>query len=112
MGEREMILLDTDVMIELLDKQSGGGEEYLSRIMDSGDTYCTSSLNFHEIIYGISKYAEKLGPIRSMPVIAYTKEDGILSSKLELLAERIGKAVPRIDTENNCNDRTDQDKTR
>ena len=107
-----MILLDTDVMIELLDNQSGGGEEYLSMIMESGDTYCTSSLNFHEIIYGISKHAGKLGPIRRMPVAAYTKEDGILSLKLELLAERKGKAVPRIDAKNNCNDQTDQDKTR
>ena len=112
MGEREKILPDTDVMIELLDKKSGGGEEYLSRIMESGDIYCTSSLNFHEIIYGISKHAGKLGPIRRMPMAAYTKEDGILSSKLELLAERKGKAVPRIDAENNCNHQTNQDKTR
>lgn len=104
-----MILLDTDVMIEIVDKQSNKGDEFMNKILESGDSYCTSAINFHELMYGIHKYSKNKELIRQIPVVAYTEDDGYLSFRLELLAEQNGKAVPRIDAmiasvaiNNNC----------
>ena len=105
-----MILLDTDVIIEIVDRQSDKGGEIMDKILDSGESYCTSSLNVHELMYGIRKYSKNETSIHLIPVIGYTKEDGDLSSRLELSAEQNGKAVPRMDAmiasvaiNNNCN---------
>ncbi len=92
-----MILLDTDILIEIVDRQSDKGVGYVNRILESGETYCTSSINFHELMYGIKKYSKNGKTIHKIPVISYTKEDGDLSSRLELLAEQSGKSVPRMD---------------
>ena len=58
-----MILLDTDVMIEIVDRQSDRGEEITNRILNSGESYCTSSINIHEIMYGIHKYSSVLSTL-------------------------------------------------
>ena len=50
MGEKELILLDTDVIIEILDRESDKGEELMLKIIESGEEYCTSSLNMHEVL--------------------------------------------------------------
>ncbi len=92
-----MIMLDTDVMIEIVDKESNMGEKLMNRIIDSGETYFTSSINFHELMYGINKYSKTKEQVHSIPVINYTKEDADLSSTLEIFAENNGKAVPRLD---------------
>jgi len=105
-----MILLDTDIIIEIVDKHSEKGESVIKKILDSGEGYCTSSLNVHELMYGIHKYSKDGASILRIPVINYTKEDGELSSRLEISAEQKGKAVPRMDSmiasiaiNNNCN---------
>ena len=58
MGEERLILLDTDVIIEMLDKNSNRGEGLMLRIIESGEQYCTSSVNMHEVLYGIEKYSK------------------------------------------------------
>jgi tRNA(fMet)-specific endonuclease VapC len=92
-----MIMIDTDVIIEIVDKESVKGEELMNRIINSGETYFTSSINFHELMYGIHKYSKDKEQIHGIPVINYTKEDADLSSNLEIFAENNGKAVPRMD---------------
>ncbi|MHB8360376.1 MAG: type II toxin-antitoxin system VapC family toxin [Thermoplasmataceae archaeon] len=93
-----MILLDTDVIIEILDKKSSIGETLFQKIIENDSGYCTSSLNFHEILYGLNKYAKQNNMVEHIPIIAYTKEDSKLSSILEIEAERKGTTVPRMDT--------------
>ena len=92
-----MIMLDTDVIIELVDKHSDKGESIMEKIADSDEGYCTSSINIHEVLYGIYKYSKDRASVARIPAIAYTKEDGELSSRLEIYAERNGKTVPRMD---------------
>lgn len=92
-----MIMLDTDVIIELVDKHSDKGESIMEKIADSDEGYCTSSINIHEVLYGIYKYSKDRASVARIPTIAYTKEDGELSSRLEIYAERNGKTVPRMD---------------
>ncbi len=92
-----MILLDTDVIIEVLDKNSDQGQTLMLRIIKSGEEYCTSSVNMHEVLYGIEKYSKDSRSVLQIPTLSYSKNDSELSTALELSAERKGKSVPRMD---------------
>ncbi|WMT45516.1 MAG: type II toxin-antitoxin system VapC family toxin [Cuniculiplasma divulgatum] len=93
-----MILLDTDVIIEILDRESDKGDELMLKIIESGEEYCTSSVNMHEVLYGMEKYSKNSSPVLQIPTLDFTKKDSELSAVLELSAERKGKAVPRMDS--------------
>ena len=92
-----MILLDTDIIIEVMDKKSSRGQEFMLKIIESGEEYCTSSVNMHELLYGIEKYSKDSRLVLQIATLEYTKKDSELSAFLELGAERKGKAVPRTD---------------
>jgi tRNA(fMet)-specific endonuclease VapC len=96
-GEEKLILLDTDVIIEVLDKNSDQGQTLMLRIIKSGEEYCTSSVNMHEVLYGIEKYSKDSRSVLQIPTLSYSKNDSELSTALELSAERKGKSVPRMD---------------
>ncbi len=94
-----MILIDTDVLIEILDKNSEKGEEALRRIEDAGEDICLSSLNLHEILFGLYKYTDnkKIDEVKLLDVVDFTKDDAALSAKIEVKAEKKGAKVPRFD---------------
>jgi tRNA(fMet)-specific endonuclease VapC len=52
-----LILVDTDVLIEILDKNSSKGKIAMKKIEDSGEDITLTSLNLHEILFGLYKYA-------------------------------------------------------
>ncbi len=93
-----MILADTDVLIEIFDKNSNKGAVALQRIEDAGEDISLTSLNLHEILYGIYKYADKQKSERIMllEVVDFTKDDAALSAKLEVKAEKKGNKIPRF----------------
>ncbi len=80
-----------------MDKKSSRGQGFMLKIMNSGEEYCTSSVNMHELLYGIEKYSKDSRLVLQMATLEYTKKDSELSAFLELDAERRGKAVPRMD---------------
>jgi tRNA(fMet)-specific endonuclease VapC len=92
-----MIVVDTDILIEILDKKSTKGAEALERILKCGEDIGTTVINMHELLYGLNKYAKPTEEVLLLPVLAYTKKDAILSSKLELEAERKGTPSRRTD---------------
>jgi len=92
-----MIVLDTDVLIEIFDKKSGRGDEALAKIIESGDSPSTTAINLHEITYGLQKYARPVKEVLQLPVLDYKKEDAQLSAKIELEAEKTGMPVRRTD---------------
>lgn len=94
-----MILVDTDVLIEIFDRNSEKGDKALKMIERTGEDITTTSLNLHEIMYGLHKYTdhEKLERILVLDVVDFTKDDAVLSSKLEVETEKKGTKVPRFD---------------
>lgn len=92
-----MIVLDTDVLIEIFDKRSKKGDEALSKILDSGDNVCITAINYHEITYGLRKYARPVREVLQLHVLNYTKEDAHLSAGIELEAEKAGAPIRRTD---------------
>jgi len=93
-----MIILDTDVLVEIMDKKSRKGEEILRRIEKVGEEIAITSITLHEILYGIYKYGKKVPEeLLQLETIEFMPKDAILSAKLELDAERKGKKVTRMD---------------
>ncbi len=92
-----MIALDTDVLIEILDKKSEKGNEALNLILQSGEKTSTTAINIHEILYGLHKYGKPVREILLLPVLDYGKKDAELSSRIELEAEKKGSPMRRTD---------------
>ena len=94
-----MILVDTDVLIEIFDKNSKKGDDALQRIESVGEDITLTSINLHEILFGLYKYADnnKIEKIKLLDVVDFTKDDAVLSAKLEVKAEKKGEKVPRFD---------------
>jgi len=93
-----MIVIDTDVLIEILDKKSGKGDEALKLILQSGEEISTTVITLHEVLYGLRKRGKPAKDVLLLPALSYTKRDALLSSRMELEAERQGKPIPRADT--------------
>ncbi len=53
-----MIVLDTDILIEIFDKKSAVGEGLLGEI--EGHEIATTSINLHEIVYGFYKVKKEI----------------------------------------------------
>ncbi|MBC2693957.1 MAG: type II toxin-antitoxin system VapC family toxin [Desulfobacteraceae bacterium] len=94
-----MILVDTDVLIEIFDRNSKKGDKALNKIERTGEDITTTYLNLHEILYGLHKYTDsaKLERILVLDVVEFTNDDAVLSSKLEVKTGKKGKKVPRFD---------------
>ena len=93
-----MILLDTDVLIEILDRESQKGDELLASLEEAGEDVGTGSINMHELLYGLKKYSKSEARLAQLRVVPYAKDDSELSSRLELAAEKRGTAVRRLDS--------------
>jgi len=93
-----MIIIDTDVLIEIFDRGSEKGNDALERIVESGESIGITAITLHEILYGLQKYAKPLQDVLQLPVLSYTKADANLSAKIELDAERKGSPIRRTDT--------------
>ncbi len=92
-----MIVLDTDALIELIDKRSPKGDEVYNTLTSAGEEVATTSLNLHEVVFGLLKYGKRFEVLDSLPVIPFEERDALLSARLEEEAERRGHPVKRLD---------------
>jgi len=93
-----LILLDTDVLIEILDKASDKGDRILATLEAAEEDLGTSSVNLHELLYGLKKYSKSEEKVTQLRVVPYERRDAELSSRLELAAEERGRPVRRLDS--------------
>ena len=93
-----MIALDSDVLIEILDRKSEKGSDAFKHLIDSGEDICTTVISIHEVLFGFYKHDKPVTDLLQLSVLSYSKNDAMLSSKLELEAEHAGKPIGRTDT--------------
>jgi predicted nucleic acid-binding protein len=80
-----------------LDKKSEKGGDALNRILQSGEEIATTTINMHEILYVLNKYAKPTKETLLLPTLSYTKKDAVLSSRMEFEAEKRGTSIRRTD---------------
>ena len=83
-----MILLDTDVLVEIFHKGSDRGDEALESILESGEDVFTTSLNLHEVLYGLEQGEGDL--LRALAAIERKRRE---ERATEQGSEVIGKAL-------------------
>ncbi|MHA2090160.1 MAG: type II toxin-antitoxin system VapC family toxin [Candidatus Kariarchaeaceae archaeon] len=98
-----MILLDSDIIIELINIKSNKTSEIINRLdQESDKDLAISALVLEEVLFGIFK---RMGinrlppehPLSKFPVIAFTKEDAEIAAQVEVEMEKFGSKKPRGD---------------
>ncbi|NOZ58673.1 MAG: type II toxin-antitoxin system VapC family toxin, partial [Euryarchaeota archaeon] len=90
------VVLDTDVLIEIFDRNSKEGEKILKKL--EAVEVATTSINLHEILYGFNKIGKKIPEeILQLKTFEYNNRDAILSSKFESELEKSGYSTGRFD---------------
>jgi tRNA(fMet)-specific endonuclease VapC len=92
-----LIIIDSDVLIEILDRKSEKGDIALKQTIESGEEIATTVISLHEVLYGLHKYGKPVKELLLLPILSYTKKDAVLSSKIELEVEKVGKTACRTD---------------
>ncbi|MDE1854165.1 MAG: type II toxin-antitoxin system VapC family toxin [Thaumarchaeota archaeon] len=90
--------MDTDVMIEILDRKSRLGAAAAKKLLESGEKVGTTSLAMHEILFGLVKYGKPTDAVEPFPVFPFEGADAKISSKLEVELEKEGTPIQRMDT--------------
>jgi predicted nucleic acid-binding protein len=70
-----MIIIDTDVLIEISDKRSKKGDQIYQKILSSGDDVAITSITLYEALYGLMKYAKPFQHLFSFHVYEFSNED-------------------------------------
>ncbi|MCD6247177.1 MAG: type II toxin-antitoxin system VapC family toxin [Candidatus Diapherotrites archaeon] len=94
-----MILLDTDVLIELMQKGSKRGETIFKKLQSTNEEITTTTINLYEILHGLFKNGdfETATKISDLNILEFTKNDAILAAKMEFKLEKKGTKVARLD---------------
>ena len=92
-----MILIDTDVLIEIFDKESEEGELALQKLKKAQENIAITSLNLHEILFGHYKRKKKIDGIKTLTTLGFTKKDAVLSARIEHDLEKKGRPNTRFD---------------
>ena len=92
-----MIVLDTDVLIEIFDRGSPIGESILNSL--EGKQVTTTSINMHEIAYGFLRIGKTVpNELITLRILPYDLKDALLSSQMENKLNEEGNPVGRFDT--------------
>lgn len=96
-----MIILDTDVLINILDKKTPLSKKILDKIRDYSDQeIVTTSLNLEEFLYGSLNrdiIIETNHALLQLEILPFTKENAIIAANLEVKLEKMGSKKPRGD---------------
>lgn len=97
-----MILLDSDVIIEILAKDSTRGKSLLDQLKQLNEEFATTALNLEEILYGIYKRTplQQLPEdhlLLQLPTFPFTAKDADIAARMEVELERQGQKKPRGD---------------
>jgi len=93
-----MIIVDTDILIDIFDKQSEKGNLALKKLESSGEDIAITSITLHEILFGHYKFNKKVKDILQINTLEFNKKDAELSAKIEFDLEKKGKIIPRTDS--------------
>jgi tRNA(fMet)-specific endonuclease VapC len=92
-----LIIIDTDVLIEISDRQSEKGEIIYQKIISTGDDIAITSMTFYETLYGFMKFKKPFDYLSLFHVYEFSKEDAQQAAYLDLELEKKGKRIKRTD---------------
>lgn len=91
------IIIDTDVLIEISDKNSVKGNQIYEKIISRRENIAITSITLYETLYGLLKSEKPIQYLLSFPVYDFSKEDAQQAAKFEIELEKKGKKIKRTD---------------
>ena len=91
------IIIDTDVLIEISDKNSVKGNQIYEKIISSRQNIAITSITLYETLYEFLKSEKPIQYLLSFPVYDFSKEDAQQAAKFEIELEKKGKKIKRTD---------------
>ena len=92
-----MIIIDTDVLIEISDRKSEKGEIIHQKIISTEDDIAITSMTLYETLYGFMKFKKPFDYLSLFQVYEFSKEDAQQAANLDLELEKKGKRIKRTD---------------
>ena len=91
------LIIDTDVLIEISDKNSVKGNQIYQKIISSKENIAITSITIYETLYRLLKSKKPITYLLSFPVYDFSKEDAQNAANLEIEVEKKGKKIKRTD---------------
>ncbi len=85
-----MIVLDTDVLIKILNKKSLQGQEIYERLEKNGGHFGITSITLYETLHLFMKMKLETPPIHLLQVYGFSKLDAQKAAELEIELENRG----------------------
>ncbi len=92
-----MIIIDTDVLIEISDRRSEKGEQIYQTIISTGEDIAITSITLYETLYGLMKFKKPFYYLSLFHVYEFSKEDAHQAARLDIELEKKGKKIKRTD---------------
>ena len=87
-----MIIIDTDVLIEISDRHSEKGDQIYQKIISSEEKdIAITSITLYETLYRLMKFKKPFYYLPLFNVYEFSKEDSHQAAKLDLELEKKGK---------------------
>ena len=82
------IIIDTDVLIEISDKNSVKGNQIYEKIISSRENIAITSITLYETLYGLLKSEKPIENLLSFPVYDFSKDNAQQAAKFEIELEK------------------------
>lgn len=93
-----MIILDTDVLIEIIDRKSKKGGDIFQRLEASDESFAITAISLYEITFGLLKLKKNILPsLSSFLIYGFQREEALLAANLEIELEARGRKIKRTD---------------
>ena len=88
-----LIIINTDALVEILDRQSKIGQQLVEKIQKSNDGFAITALTFMTVLHGFTKLQKNIPPINLLQICDFTKKDAQKAAELQLDLEKREKIV-------------------
>jgi predicted nucleic acid-binding protein len=83
-----LIVLDTDVLVKLLNKKSAQGQNIYENLKKNGGHFAITSITLYETLYFFKKMKMNiLPPLHLLYVLEFSKQDAQKAAELEIELE-------------------------
>jgi predicted nucleic acid-binding protein len=89
-----LIVLDTDVLIKILNKKSLEGQNIYEKLVKNGVSFAITSITLYETLYFFMKRKMNImPPLHLLQVYEFSKQDAQKTAELEIELENKGRKV-------------------
>jgi predicted nucleic acid-binding protein len=85
-----LIVLDTDVLVKILNKKSTRGQGIYEKLEKNGGHFAITSITLYETLHFFMKMKMKTPPIHLLQVYGFSKQDAEKAAELEIELENRG----------------------